>query len=230
MNAYRSFAYTLLSVVILSGCTTSNYLRGKESKDYTASLKLDATTASSLGFANDELSAQAAIATAMRSGDNDTIQATFLTLVSTSDKACEKYMSGMITASNSVTSSLNITGLALSSAASLTSPTRSANLLSGLSTFAGGTEKQLSDTVLGGKAPPLLYRAVMALRKKERSKIATLVGQNQFALAAVELEPYHAQCGPTIGINALDESVENSSQNALEDGFTEAMTLTSLAN
>lgn len=218
----KKFGFIIPMIALMAACTTQSYLTGGESKKYASSFVLPTDTANVLRLTAENRTASAALAQASLSNDRAIQEATLLALFSVSDKSCETYMSGMITTSNSVSSGLSITSLALSSAASLTSPTRSANLLSGISTFAGGTEKQLSDTVLSGKSPSLLYRAVMGVRKKERSRILKLFEDGTFGKAAIEMEYYHSQCGPTIGINALEEAVDDAIKDAPEKGNEEA--------
>lgn len=212
---------------MLSACTTTSYLSGQKNGQYSENFGLSASTAQILNLSSDSeeadfLSGDIILARASMSGDSAIQTSTILAMVAASDAACEDYLSGMVTASNSVSSFLGVTTLGLTSAAAVSSPQRSINLLSGIASFTGGTEKELTDTVLGGKSPHLIYKAVKAIRKKERSRIITLATNGGFELAAIEMADYHAQCGPTVGINALEEAVSIVDQGATEDGAAEA--------
>jgi len=96
-------------------------------------------------------------------------------------------------------------------------------LLSGVAGFATGTEKQLASTVLGGKSPALIYKAVSASRRKERSRIVTLYSASGFHIAAAELADYHALCGPTVGVNALEDAVNKAAIDAPKEGVAEGV-------
>ena len=218
----KRYLLALVTFSLVAGCQTATYLKGSVADKYAEKFVISAATSDALGFGHIETQPDTAMTKATLSGDQLIQSATVLALLSTSDVACEEYMAGMITASNTVISGLGIANLALSGAASLTSPTRSANLLSGLATFAGGTEKELSDTALGGKSPALLYKSVMALRKKERAKILALLTTAPFALSTSDLTSYHGKCGPTVGINALEQAVDKASNDAGQDGKEEA--------
>ena len=123
--------------------------------------------------------------------------------------------------------SLGVSGLFLSGAASLTSPVENANLLSGVSTFLNGTSSELSQTVLGGKTPDILYRAVMAARAEERERLIALLNNTQFGerapdIALSQVQGYHGMCGPIVGLNALSAGVEKAQANAAKEGQTKA--------
>ena len=130
---------SIFSLILATGaCTTSSYLSGQKSNAYQKEFVLSAETVTVIGIGDDDMTIPTAVSAALSNG-GDAPAATLLAILSSSDVACEDYMSGMVTSSNTVISILGISNLALSGAASLTSPTRSANLLSGVATFAGGT-------------------------------------------------------------------------------------------
>ncbi|MFN7163300.1 MAG: hypothetical protein ACK4P2_00635 [Hyphomonas sp.] len=213
------FCAAAFGFLISSGCTTSSYLSGKRAEVYANSFALSAEAASSLGWDARETSAQTAIIKASK--DSASQPGVLLGLLNASDTACERYMAGMITSSNTLKSVLGVSSLGLSSAASLSSPTRSANILSGIAGFATGTDQQLSTTILGGKSTALIYKAVFGVRKKERARIIGMYESANFALAAADLADYHAQCGPTVGINALEEAVDKATRDATSEGSSQ---------
>jgi tetrahydromethanopterin S-methyltransferase subunit D len=215
------YCASALSLLVCSACTTSSYLSGKQAELYANSFKLSAETATAMGWGSVDLSAQTAIV--MASSNPAAERAVLLALINASDTSCERYMAGMITSSNTLKSVLGVSSLGLSSAASLSAPTRSANILSGVAGFATGTDQQLSNTLLGGKSTALIYKAVSAARKKERSRIMGIYESGNFALASAELADYHALCGPTVGVNALEEAVEKANSDAAADGADEGM-------
>ncbi len=230
---YRILLAATSALLLLISCTAAPYISGKKTSNYPDKLFLKEDTAKLIGLIDrttevkqepiNQISASAALSAAANK-DHVIQKSTIIALIAQSDMACEKYMAGIVTATNTVSSGLNIASLGFSSAASISAPIRSANILSGLSTFAGGTEDSLRRTVLGGKSPLLIYKSVMALRKKERSRIMGLLLQTNgsYFLAATEITPYHHKCGATVGINALEEAVDNADAKAGSEGKEEA--------
>lgn len=223
----KSTLLALSASILLSACATPSYISGKKGEQYANKFGLSSDTLASLKLSNSDagfVPGDTVLALAAGQSDSGKRAATIIAMISASDAACEDYMAGVVASSNSIISTLGITTLGLTSAAAVTSPTRSANLLSGIASFTGGSEKELSDTVLAGNSPQLIYKAVKAVRKKERSRLINLLSQNDigFALAAVDMADYHAQCGPTIGVNALEEAVSIADQNAIADGVEAA--------
>lgn len=203
----------------VAGCTSiSDATVNKRAKVYSASFELSSDTAAALGFDTKGKALAADTAIALATSDSSNQPGVVLALLNVSDRACEEYMARTIVQSNAVSSALGVSSLALSTAAALSTPTRSANTLSGIAGFATGTEKQLSSTILGGKSPALLYKAVTAVRTKERSRILALYQAGGYHLAAAELMNYHALCGPTVGLNALDDAVNKAVTDAPKDG------------
>lgn len=220
---FRRFCVMTIGVALCSACTTPRYLSGKQAEVYAESFKLSGASANALGWGDEEIQAQTAIVKATQTPSAE--RGVLLGLMNASDTACEKYMAGLITSSNTLKSVLGVTSFGLSTAATLSSPTRSANILSGVSTFATGTDERLSNTVLGGKSAALIYKSVSAVRRKERNRIWSIFEGGNFGLASSELADYHALCGPTVGINALEEAVDKANTDAPVSGQTEGKAL-----
>lgn len=154
-------------------------------------------------------------------------KATAYALIMNSDALCEKYMVDFLKDSKSTVSMLQITSLGFSTSASLLKPASSANLLSGLSSFTSGTEEKLKKTVLGDREPELLYRAVMAERSRERTRLLTLLGSNisegnTAGVVMSQINDYHAKCGMNFGIISLSTSVDAAAEKAAQDGRNQA--------
>lgn len=155
--------------------------------------------------------------------------ATVRALIMNSDAICEQYMANFILKSRTTTSILGVSSIAFSGAAGVTTPVRSANLLSALSSFTSGTQDKLNKAVMADKAPELLYKAVMAERSRERSRLLALLenttlGDSAPGVVMAQLADYHGRCGPTVGINSLTDSVEGAANQAAERGADQADT------
>lgn len=153
--------------------------------------------------------------------------ATATALIMTSDRICEIYMADFLLKSRSVSGGLRLGSLAFSTAAGVSTPVRSANVLSAISSLMSGSEEKLTETVLGKKAPELIYRSVMSIRTRERTRLLILLGSadlNESASGIVlsQISDYHNQCGPTVGINGFEQAVQASANTAATEGKTDA--------
>ncbi len=154
-------------------------------------------------------------------------KATARALIMTSDAACEQYMASFLFKARTTTSVLGVSSLALSTAAGVTTPVESANLLSALSAFTIGAQDRLTKTIVADKAPELLYKSVMAVRAQERARLLTLLESRDLGDAApdvvmAQLAEYHGRCGPTVGINGLTDSVQVTADRADKTGADQA--------
>lgn len=154
-------------------------------------------------------------------------EATARALIMNSDTHCEVYMSDFLLKARSTTAVMSVAGLALSGAAGVTTPVRSANILSALSTFANGSQDRLNKAILSDRAPELLYKAVMAERSRERARLLALLvskdlGAKAPGVVLAQIADYHARCGPTVGINSLTDSVLGAANSADADGTAAA--------
>lgn len=216
-----------MSVVLLSGCASS--------RKYGAGLSLSFASADELGMEIEEIKskeyidkiylknrkipADYAISYAIKENTPEMALAVGSALINNSDAACEAYMANSIAQSNWVTSSLSVSNIALSTAASVATPARSANLLGGLSSLADGTETRLTERVLDGAAPHLIYRSVMSARERERTALTLLLVNPRTAQSALnQLASYHSLCGVTVGINELNSAVDEAEKQASDKG------------
>jgi hypothetical protein len=225
----------IFGALALTGCTTTGM--SMSGGEYAARLALSKQAQTVLSSAPASLPADSPsdalfIYLAQRNPDEPlrrraVANATARALMLNSDLACEQYMRDVIKRIRTTKSVLGVSSLALSGAAGVTTPVRSANLLSALSAFSSSADAKLSTTVLADKAPELLYKAVMAQRSEERSRLLTLLvnadlGEAAPGVVMAQLAEYHSRCGPTVGINGLEASVENKTEQAPEKGAERA--------
>jgi hypothetical protein len=159
--------------------------------------------------------------------ENSIASATAKALIMNSDLLCERYMADFILKSRVTSNGLRLGSLSLTTAAGVTTPVRSANLLSGIATFLSGSEEKLTQSVLGSKTPELLYRTVMSIRTRERTRLLTLLRSDVLAgespsIVLGQIADYHNQCGPTVGINGLEQAVQDTANQAATTGQTRA--------
>jgi len=221
----------IVLALALQGCATTKSEISRSSGGYSSSLKLSQqaqdviNSAPNLKLPDNSPSDAVLIYLALRKSASkvELDRATALALIHNSDMICEHYMADFMLKSRTTSSTLQITSLGFSSLASVTEPAKSANILAGLSAFATGAEEKLKKTVQADKAPELLYKAVMAERSRERNRLLTLLqsealGDSAPAMVIGQIADYHSRCGPTVGINALGNAVDSTSQAAPAEG------------
>ncbi|MEH6676076.1 hypothetical protein [Phenylobacterium sp.] len=133
-------------------------------------------------------------------------------LIRKSDILCENYLVGLSIQRNSISSGLDIAGLAFSTAGSLTTPARSANLLSGISTAFQGSRQKLTDNIFGGREYPLLYAAVKEGRRQQRKELMTRIERRDFDEWDPEsiltlVQAYNIDCGINYGLHRINTSL-----------------------
>lgn len=227
----------ILLVLTLPACATTNHL-SRSSGKYADALALSSQAQEILGLEhpvlptaspNDALIIYLAKMRPASERDVAVAKATAMALLMNSDALCERYMADFMLKSRTTTSVLKVTSLGLSTAAGITEPVSSANTLAALSAFASGSEEKLTSTVMANNSPELLYRAVMAERTRERTRLLTLLADDSLGMTAptvvlAQVADYHARCGPTIGINSLSASVQQATNAAPEKGAQDAAT------
>ena len=150
-------------------------------------------------------------------------RATAMSMIMRSDEICEAYMASFLTKTQFTRGGLRVASLAFSTAAGVTTPVRDANRLSALASLLSGSEEKLYETVLGKRAPELLYRSVMAIRTRERTKLLKILNDEEFkdigpAMVIGQITDYHSQCGPITGLNGIDQSVQDAADTAIDKG------------
>lgn len=225
----------ILGALAVAGCTTTDISRSRGG--YAGKLALSNEAQTVLNSATADLPPESPsdallIYLAQRTPDatlrrRAVADAAARALILNSDLICERYMAAVIKRVRTTKSVLGVSGLALSGAAGVTTPVRSANLLSALSAFSSSADAKLTTTVLADKAPELLYKAVMAQRTQERSRLLTLLvnaelGESAPGVVMAQLADYHNRCGPTVGINGLEDSVQNEADRAPGKGAEKA--------
>ena len=101
----------------------------------------------------------------------------------------------------------------------MTTPVRSANLLSGISTAAQGIEDELANSILGGQDGDILLQAVRKGRKRQREALsAILLGSSSPSIAPnfnqflIEFSTYHDSCGISYGRQVLRGAVTTATE------------------
>jgi hypothetical protein len=135
------------------------------------------------------------------------------TLIAQSDADCEDYLVGISVVQGRVGGSLSVTSLLLSTIATITTPLRSAHLLSAGSTALSGSEKALKDTVFGGNEYRLLYTAVKSGREERRRQLFADIEGGAYDTWSAEsiaahLTPYHLNCGINFGLERLEAATK----------------------
>lgn len=157
------------------------------------------------------------IASIATSGEEEEKKTLGTLLVKSSDEACYKYLTEISTTEKTLRSGLGVSALLLSAASSVTTPVRSANLLSGISTATQGVEDELSNSILGGQDGDLLVQAVRKGRKSQRAAMADLLEGKQvngkvvvkanFNRFLMEFPTYHDSCGISFARQVLRDAV-----------------------
>jgi len=214
----QTFALSILSL-IGAGCVGNTT---------TKPLTISSATASGLGISDhaDEPVLAETVVGYLHTMNSATQRSAMTALLNASDAKCKVVMVDVLNIGKSTQSVLGISALGLSTAGGLSSPTRSANILSGLASFVIGTEDELKDTILGGNDPNLIYDAVWTGRAILRSKIMTLLNEELgtetdgvvATRAFSEIEAYDNACGVTDGENTLRAALQNQFRQAREEG------------
>lgn len=144
--------------------------------------------------------------------DGDLRRELVFALIADSNAKCDNYLVGLAGIQNSYDAGLNLGRSALTTAAGLSSPQRSANLLAGVASFLGATREEITNNVFGGKDIEVLTSAVKAGRATEE---AILVGRaragdfDRWDATSVlrEIHSYDQNCGISYGLRKLQESV-----------------------
>ena len=226
----------VIGALALAGCATTDSGLSRSTGSYASKLALSRDAKAVLmdaaaGLTDSAPNDAVLIYLAQRSPEDVRQQAvaraTARALMMNSDSLCEQYMADFILKSRTTTSILGVSSIALSGAAGVTTPVRSANLLAALSAFTSSAQDKLSKTVLGEKTPELLYKAVMAERSQERSRLLALLqsgalGESSPGVVLAQLADYHGRCGPTVGINSLTNSVQGAADRAAKNGTDQA--------
>lgn len=212
------YGIALVSLCFLAACANRGAM---------PALTLSAPAAASLGIpvprGADHVPLDQAIAGIAGHSVDDKKMGIIFALISRSDEACEKYMADAIVQANGSSSILTVGSLALTGLAGTLKPINTSQALAAGATFATGTETYLSTKVLGGNAPALIYKSVMAERTRERSRMTQLMGLGADPLmVAVDVQNYHNMCGVTVGINALNTAVTEAEAGAESAGAKKA--------
>lgn len=210
------YALALAATSLLIGCSTLS-----ETIDATPQwqpLTLSADTVRSLRISHTgdaPLGASAVLAARASAPRDDRLdRTTAMLLISESDRICDEYFASITTTANTTRAALSLAALGTSTAAGLSSPQRSANLLAGISTFFTGTQSTLEETILENQSSRALLSAVRAKRTEMRSELSQRIlaadGEQALALISGQIQDYHARCGLAYGLDALTEVVTES--------------------
>jgi len=136
-------------------------------------------------------------------------------MIKASDDACYKYLTEISTVEKGTKSILGTVSILLSGAAGLSTPVRSANLLSGISAATQGIEEELGSTILGGLEADILVQAVRKGRARQRKALSDILLSNEpsagFNMFITEFSTYHDSCGISYGRDVLRNAVSATS-------------------
>lgn len=144
--------------------------------------------------------------------DGDLRRELLFSLIADSNAKCDNYLVGLAGVQNSYDTSLNLGGLALTTAAGLSSPQRSANILAALGTFFGSANEEITNNVFGGKDIEVLISAVKSSRATEQAILESRARAGDFdrwdATSILrEVHAYDQNCGISYGLLKLQEAV-----------------------
>ena len=133
-------------------------------------------------------------------------------LVAESNAKCDNYLVGLAGIQNSYDTGLNLGRSALTTAAGLSSPERSANMLAAFATFLGSTNEEITSNVFGGKDIEVLTSAVKGGRATEEAILFSRARDGDFdrwdATSVLrEVHAYDQNCGISYGLRKLQEAV-----------------------
>lgn len=233
----------LFGAALISGCSTLS-----DKVDATPEwrpLTLSAQTVRSLEISHsgdEPLEASAVLAARASASPDDRLDRTAaMLLITESDRLCDEYFASIMTTANTTRAALSLAALGTSTAAGLSSPQRSANLLAGISTFFTGTQSTLEETILESQSTRALQSAVRAKRIEMRTELTQRVlasdGEAALALIAGHIQDYHSRCGLAYGLDAISEvvtdsvsSAEGRGREAAEQGEANVQALQSAQN
>ena len=136
-------------------------------------------------------------------------------MIKASDDACYKYLTEISTVEKGTKSVLGTVSILLSGAAGLSTPVRSANLLSGISAATQGIEEELGSTILGGLEADILVQAVRKGRARQRKALSDILLSDKpsagFNMFITEFSTYHDSCGISYGRDVLRNAVSSTS-------------------
>ncbi|WP_440958349.1 hypothetical protein ACFELO_13805 [Oceanicaulis sp. LC35] len=209
-------ALVLATTCLLAGCSTLS-----DTVDATPQwrpLTLSADTVRSLQISHSgdaPLEASAVLAARASAARNDRLdKTTAMLLITESDRMCDEYFASMTTTANTTRAALSLAALGTSTAAGLSSPQRSANLLAGISTFFTGTQSTLEETILESQSTRALQSAVRSKRTEMRSELSQRIlatdGEGALTLISAHIQDYHSRCGLAYGLDAITEVVTES--------------------
>jgi hypothetical protein len=137
-------------------------------------------------------------------------------LIAQSDVKCADFLTGIGVYSNTSQAGLGTASLALSTAGGLATPEESANLLSGLSAFATGTDRIITDSVYGGRDFSLVYAAVRTGRNLRRGEIFNAANQGAFDTWGQHsifayVTAYDLDCTINYGLQQISEALQERS-------------------
>ncbi|WP_273144260.1 hypothetical protein [Oceanicaulis alexandrii] len=219
--------FSLAAGACLAGC--SSFSDAVDGMPQWRPLTLSAETARSLQInhtGDEPLEASAVLAARASAPRNDRLdRATAMLLISESDRQCDEYFASITTTANTTRASLSLVALGTSTAAGLSAPQRSANLLAGISTFFTGAQSTLEDTILESQSTRTLQSAVRSRRTEMRTELSQRIlasdGEGALTLISGHIQDYHARCGLAYGLDAVSEVVTES-VNTAEDRGREA--------
>jgi hypothetical protein len=140
-------------------------------------------------------------------------------LIAQSDRLCEDYLTGVSVVRNGYATGLGVGALSFSAAGGVTTPVRSANLLSAIASLLTGANTNVSSTLFGGREYPLIYAAVKTGRRAQRDRIITEIEKSNgdystwgYHSILALVEGYHSDCGVNYGLQRM---------NALANGATD---------
>lgn len=144
--------------------------------------------------------------------DGDLRRELLYSLIADSNAKCDNYLVGLAGIQNSYDTGLNLGRAALTTAAGLSSPQRSANILAAVATFFGSANEEITNNVFGGKDIEVLISAVKSSRAIEHAILLSRAQAREFdrwdATSVLrEVHAYDQNCGISYGLLKLQEAV-----------------------
>lgn len=203
----RSALLAAAAAFALAGCQhlTPDYRAIGEKVNGTSLLELDLVDDFEERFGDETASTSADDRSSLR-------REMVATLLAVSDVRCENYLVGVSVSSNSTRAGLDLTSLALGTAGGVATPEESANLLSALSTLAGGARQSLADTVFAGRDFPVIYSAIRNGRRAQRDRYLDLAHDGDFdrwGFGSILnlMNAYDLDCGINYGLQLISDAV-----------------------
>ncbi|WP_421861361.1 hypothetical protein [Oceanicaulis sp.] len=216
--------FSFAAAACLTGC--SSLSNAVDTTPQWRPLTLSAETARSLQInyiGSEPLEASAVLAARASAPRDDRLdRTTAMLLIAESDRQCDEYFASITTTANTTRASLSLVALGTSTAAGLSAPQRSANLLAGISTFFTGAQSTLEETILESQSTRTLQSAVRSRRTELRTELSQRIlasdGAGALTLISGHIQDYHARCGLAYGLDAVSEVVTESVSTAEERG------------